>query len=280
MKTIIYLLVAILLFGIIATGFTKSVDSKKITIQSVDTKISSASLSKTAEIITNRLKNFSSEKFDVVSIPSKNQIQVTLFNDRDLKFVNNLICQKGAIEFYETYVYRDLNKLFNPEQLLSLLHRKVQADSSPIIGCTSSSDVKKIDSYLNSLELNRTCKFMWNDLFNDSEVCLYALKLEKGNGILLSNKDIQSFYTIPNKNKIEFKLKEPSVKLWSDITKRNINKSIAVVLDNKVLYAPLVKSEMNNGLCEISGNFTPDQLRYIVAIGNNGELPASFKVLN
>jgi preprotein translocase subunit SecD len=67
--------------------------------------------------------------------------------------------------------------------------------------------------------------------------------------------------------------------LWADATKRNINYSIALLLDDKVLMAPTIRSEINGGNCEITGNFTQRELRFIAAIGNNRELPVGFVLL-
>jgi len=37
--------------------------------------------------------------------------------------------------------------------------------------------------------------------------------------------------------------------------------------------------EITGGNCTVSGGFTTEQVKYIVAIGSNGELPVSFKVV-
>lgn len=285
MKTKIYVLVAIIIFGIIATNFTKKSNSThRILIQSTDSEISSSLLFKSAQIITNRLKSFSSEKFDIITIPEKNQIQVILSNNWDIKTTENLITQKGTLEFYETYNFKNLVELLKDEsKIVSLLHGEAPSDSSAKIGCISYTEVNKVNEYLNSLEINQQCKFVWSNFFENSDVCLYALRQENGNGVLLGGTDIESFKfkndTIHPEYYIEFKFEKSVVQLWSDITKRNINNAIAVVLDNYVIFAPVVRSEINEGNCQITGDFTQDQVRYIAAIGDNGELPISFKVV-
>jgi preprotein translocase subunit SecD len=284
MKTIIYALIAIFIIGILATGFiNKSNTSQRILVQSTDSKISSAMLSKSAEIITNRLKIFSSEKFQLAMVPDKNQIQVLFADSWDMKTVEKLITQKGAIEFYETYSYKCLLELLKGDSsLLSLLHDKALNDSYAKIGCTSFEKVSRVNESLNSVRLSQKCKFVWSNLFDDSDVCLYALKIENGNGVLLRGTDIESFKlgsTAGKKDEIEIKFKKPAIKLWSELTKRNLNNSIAIVLDNKVIVAPTVRSEIDGGNCQITGDFNQTQLRTIAAIGGNEELPVSFNVV-
>ena len=68
--------------------------------------------------------------------------------------------------------------------------------------------------------------------------------------------------------------------MWAEATRKNLNKSIAVVLDNQVIYDPLVREEISNGSCIITGNFTAEELQYFSILGNNGELPVAFRIVN
>jgi preprotein translocase subunit SecD len=107
--------------------------------------------------------------------------------------------------------------------------------------------------------------------------------LEGSNGAILTGADIENIkfgnekgaesYTIV----IEFK--KAAIPVWADATRRNINNVIAIVLDNQVVYAPKLKSVIEGGKCEITGKFTESEARFIAALGNNGVLPMSFKVI-
>jgi len=285
MKTIINSLIAIIIICIIATGFTTKPDNNhRILIQSTDSKISQADLSRSAEIITNRMKSFSIEKFEVKVIPAKNQIQVTLNNCRDMKIAEQLATQKGALQFYETYNYKGVTRLLKGDSiLLSLFNTKAPGDSNSQIGCTSPEGISKVDRYVNTAGLDQYCKFAWNNAFGESEVCLYALKLVDGKGVILNGADIESFKITHDlkreKDNLEFSFKKSVIPVWADITKRNIGNAIAMVLDGNVIFAPVVWDEITGGNCTVSGGFTTEQVKYIVAIGSNGELPVSFKVV-
>ncbi len=276
MKTIIKSLLAIIIICIMATGFTAKPDNNhRILIQSTDSKISQADLSRSAGIITNRLKSFSIEKFEVAVIPIKNQILVTLNNSWDLKIAEQLATQKGTLGFYETYNYKGISDLLKGDSLLrSLFNGRVPGDSSPQIGCTSPEAISKVDRYVNSAGLEQRCKFAWNNAFGESEVCLYALKLTDGKGVVISGADIESFKirhdSTRKQDDLDFSFKKSAIPLWADITRRNIGNAIAMVLDGNVIFAPVVRDEITGGT---------DQVKYIVAIGANDELPVSFKVI-
>jgi preprotein translocase subunit SecD len=285
MKTILYFLIAIFIFGIIATGFTKKADSKiSILIQSIDNTISPEDLSQSAKIISDRLKDFSSEKFNVSMIPGKSQIQVTITNKWDLKAVKNLIIQKGNLEFYETYNHEKLSEFLNQDnQLFSLLNVIDTDNQGAKIGCTTAREVERVNAYLNSLGLNKKCKFAWSQYAENSEVCLFALKTGMESEPLLTNDDIEIINYCQDKKSesynIEIRFKKPAAELWSVATKSNINNAIAIVSDNNVICAPVVKSEIINGMCEIAGNFSQIEAKYFVALINNGELTVNFKIV-
>lgn len=285
MKAIIYKIIAILIFGIITTGFSiKPFTKQTIILQSADIHIASATLLQSADIITMRLKSFGAGRFEVKSFPDKQQIQVILKNDQDMKVIENLITRKGILEFYETYGYHEFFRLLNGDSsMINLFHAQASRNSAAVIGCTSSAEMNRINEYINTSGLNEKCRFAWNDLFDDSEVCLYALRTENENRIPLTGADIHSFEVKPatkwQKDSIGFKFKNAAIQTWADATKRNLHKAIAILMDNKVIYAPVVTSEIIGGDCEITGDFTQTQVRFIAAIGGSGPLPADFMVV-
>jgi len=284
MKSINHSLIAILFCGIIATGFVNKPQTHTILLQSSNSKVSALTLSQSADIITKRLQSFSNEKFEINTVPGKNQIQVVLSGNQNLKVVESLITQKGSLEFYEAYNYSDLIKLLKGDSaFLKLLPVGNHYESSPNIGCTSTNEKNTVIQYLKSLGVSDKCKFAWSNFFDEPDACLYALRMEDGNRIPLSGNDIQSFEakydSARQADNIAFKFKTSAVKVWADVTKRNIDRVIAIVMDNNVLYAPVVRGEINGGNCEISGDFTRAQVQYIASIGASGQLPVSFTIV-
>ncbi|MDD5184361.1 MAG: hypothetical protein PHS84_03770 [Paludibacter sp.] len=280
MKTKIYFLLAVIVFGIITAAFpVKANAAQTILIQSTDINVSETALSQSAKIISNRLKDFSNEKFELRIIPERNQIQVTFPDNMDLKVAEKLLTQKGKIGFYKMYDRKSLPELLKDSQHLLSLLKNNDKNNLVEIGCCSISESSRVNAYLQSLEQNPGCKFVWSQPSKDSDICLYALRSE--NGPLLTGVDIESmksgkdakiFYIGINFNK-------PAVALWAEITKQNIGNPIAIVLDNTVLAAPIVRSVIEGGKSMITGDYTLTEVKLIAAFGNNGELPLSFKVI-
>ncbi len=61
--------------------------------------------------------------------------------------------------------------------------------------------------------------------------------------------------------------------LFTKITRENVGKSLAVILDGSVLSAPIIQSEITGGKAQITGNFTPDEAKTLVRNLNYGALP-------
>ena len=286
MKTIKYLLIAIFIISLVSTGLIyKPTPAHTILLRATESSISPVFLSRSAEILARRLKSFSNEKSEVYAVSESNQIKVSLYGDWDLETAEKLLTQTGTLEFYETYNFRKLTELLDDHgnKLVSLLHRKDPRDSSAEIGCVSPSEVHIANEYLGTLSLDKTCKFFWSNLFEKPEACLYALRLVDGDGALLKGKYLEDFKFNADdalkKYQIEFKVSKPLIPVWAEITRRNINNSIAIVLDNKVIYAPVVRDEITGGSCVISGNFTKSEMQYLASVVESGELPVNFKVM-
>jgi preprotein translocase subunit SecD len=101
--------------------------------------------------------------------------------------------------------------------------------------------------------------------------------------VILEGKNIESMKSMLNQSDRPYaaiQFKKEAVSLWAEATRKNLNKSIAVVLDNQVIYDPLVREEISNGSCIITGNFTAEELQYFSILGNNGELPVAFRIVN
>jgi SecD/SecF fusion protein len=66
---------------------------------------------------------------------------------------------------------------------------------------------------------------------------------------------------------------------WARITKENIGKQIAIVLDNQVYSAPVVQTEITGGNSSITGNFTLEEAQDLATILKSGKLPIPTEVV-
>ncbi|MBW1861126.1 MAG: protein translocase subunit SecD [Deltaproteobacteria bacterium] len=68
-------------------------------------------------------------------------------------------------------------------------------------------------------------------------------------------------------------------RLFERITGENIEKRLAIVLDNHVYSAPVIRDKISGGRAQISGSFTDDEARDLAIVLRAGALPAPVKIL-
>lgn len=85
----------------------------------------------------------------------------------------------------------------------------------------------------------------------------------------------------PNNGQPEVGLKfnNEGAKKFAEITGRNVNKQVAIFLDQFLLTAPVVQEQITSGEAVISGNFTLDQAKKLSIQLNAGALPVPIKII-
>ncbi|QKX02236.1 protein translocase subunit SecD [Wolbachia endosymbiont of Dirofilaria (Dirofilaria) immitis] len=78
---------------------------------------------------------------------------------------------------------------------------------------------------------------------------------------------------------VHFKFDGIASKRFAKITKKNVGKPFAIVLDNTVLTMPIIREPILNGEGEISGNFTERQASELAILLKSGALPAPLKII-
>lgn len=72
---------------------------------------------------------------------------------------------------------------------------------------------------------------------------------------------------------VALKLKGEGPAKFAKATRENLGKPIAIMLDDEVISAPTVESEINNGEAVITGNFTVEEAQELSQLINGGALP-------
>jgi protein-export membrane protein SecD len=78
---------------------------------------------------------------------------------------------------------------------------------------------------------------------------------------------------------VSLELTDEGAKIFADLTRRNVNKRIAIYLDGAPISAPVVREEITGGKAEISGNFTPSAAKELAGRLNAGALPVPIKLI-
>ncbi|SEA43492.1 SecD/SecF fusion protein [Arachidicoccus rhizosphaerae] len=78
---------------------------------------------------------------------------------------------------------------------------------------------------------------------------------------------------------VNMKMDESGARIWADMTKKNVGRPIAIVLDNIVYSAPNVNGEITGGSSEITGSYTVAEAQDMANILESGKLPAPAKIV-
>lgn len=92
--------------------------------------------------------------------------------------------------------------------------------------------------------------------------------------------DVQGTSGLSSQLAVVLKFDDEGTKLFADLTKANINKPIAIVLDGQILSAPTVQSEITNGEAYITGSFTADEAKLLATRLNSGALPVPINLIS
>lgn len=78
---------------------------------------------------------------------------------------------------------------------------------------------------------------------------------------------------------ISFSLNDKGAKIFAEVTKNNVGKRLAIVLDNKVLSAPVINQPILGGNGMISGNFTIESAEELALLLRTGALVAPMHIV-
>jgi SecD/SecF fusion protein len=284
MKSLISIIICIVIYMTLTSSILNSSDKSEIVLQATGTNTSSALLKQSADIISQRLKLYGLNSFEVNVLPDKRQIEIQLPDNADKSEIEGLVSAKGEIAFYETYTHNEIEVLLKPgNRLFNLLgNDQIKSGSDPRVGCLVKESREKTDQYLRSSAPVRDCKFVWGAESKKSGSCLFALKTSDGKP-LIDRSDIDSVRIVTGKDpqdyKIQIKLKSEASAVFAEATKRNLDRSIAIVIDNEVYSWPVVRNVIEGGSIEVTGDFTLREVNCFPALFNSNQLPVDFKVI-
>ena len=205
--------------------------------------------------------------------------------------VDNLGTDSAAIEADQAAQIAEYKKN-NP--LFAILNPSVnqagQAYRGPVIGTVHYVDTAKVNAMLNSqiakAVLPRDARFYWTVKAIDeanSYFQLVALKAQRdgrasleGDVITDARADFSQFSAYAN---VSMSMNAEGAKTWQRLTKDNIGKSVAIVLDGYVYSFPTVQNEIAGGNSQITGNFTVEEAKDLANTLKSGKMPAPARII-
>ena len=229
------------------------------------------------------------------------RIMIELPGVKEPERVRKLLQGSANLEFWETYsldeiskvVYpalQDLDKKFEGEGLLSKL--QPANTSYCTVGLAHYSDTAAINAMVASAEakllLPRDLRLMWSvDAFEgDSTSTIFELNAIKVTersgrapveGEVIS--DAKAGFDQLGAPCVDMQMNIDGSRKWAALTKKNLHRAIAIVLDGYVYSAPMVQSEITGGRSQITGNFTIEATQDLANVLRSGKMAAPVRII-
>lgn len=175
--------------------------------------------------------------------------------------------------------------------LLSML-QTIPGDALSLVGYASVRDTAAINKMIyGSLAkqiLPSDLKLLWSakpeDGLNKKNVYgLYALKITTSDGRAPLEGDVvtdaKDDFNQHGRPQVSMTMNSEGAREWAALTKANVGKAIAIVLDGVVYSAPRVDGEISGGQSSISGNFTIEDTKDLANTLKSGRMPAPAKIV-
>ncbi|MCR5575253.1 MAG: protein translocase subunit SecDF [Bacteroidaceae bacterium] len=178
-----------------------------------------------------------------------------------------------------------IEQLKREHPLLSIL--QVFNGQGSIVAYANARDTAEVNRYLAmpevQSELPKDLRLKWGVAPTEMDPKqqtfeLYAIKSTQRNGKAPLEGDVvvdaSDKFDQYGKPAVNMSMNSDGSRRWAQLTKQNIGRSIAIVLDDYVYSAPRVNSEITGGNSEITGNFTPEQSKDLANVLKSGKMPA------
>lgn len=267
-------------------------------------------------IFRTRIDQFGVVSPNIQKLQDKNgQVLLELPGVKEPERVTELLKSSANLEFYEVYNYNEIqNELGRLAQLLAndtvqsqnlyALLGGVQRSGSPVVGMVTPANRMLVDSLMNTETAKKTLPadltLMWSVKPSefprtdakgnvikkadgtDMTDAYWELVALKGDAVLEGDAitSASSEYDNMQGNMVNMKMNDRGAKDWATITRNNLGRSIAIVLDEHVYSFPNVNSEITGGSSQITGNFTPEEANDLSNVLKSGKMSAKVNVVS
>ena len=191
----------------------------------------------------------------------------------------------------ETASPEDMEKALKEHPLLARL--QVQPGMGCVVGIAHKRNLEAISALFETPEAKATLpadlRLKWgvkgiSDGDGADLYYLYAIRVTERDGraplegdVITDASDAFDQYGRPCVN---MKMNIDGSRRWANLTKLNVKRSIAIVLDDNVYSAPTVQNEITGGSSEITGSFTTEETKDLANVLQSGKMPAPAHIVS
>ena len=223
--------------------------------------IKESSVEQALETIRNRIDQFGVSE-PIIHKQSSNEIVVQLPGVKDTRRAIDLIGKTAILEF----------KLLDDENTIA-----AQLPASVLPG----EEEKVIQDFASKIpEYDRI--LFGRDVDKQTQSVIKRVYLVKKQALLtgdLLTEAKVNIDTLYNEPYVSISFNSAGAKLFEQVTEANVQKRLAIILDNNVYSAPVIKERISGGNAQISGAFSMDEARDLAIVLRSGSLKAPLKML-
>tara|TARA_B100000131_G_scaffold251293_2_gene244822 strand:- start:89 stop:1846 length:1758 start_codon:yes stop_codon:yes gene_type:complete len=191
------------------------------------------------------------------------KINEYIINEKlEMPSLDSLIYPYGGEIYINEKYHLPLSELFNRKDIKNLIksNNKIVWNNDPII-------IDNFDNPFESLQIRK--------------LYLVSSKPAITGGMIKTPKAVVSEFGSTNAGSwvVNLDMTKEGRKKWSRFTGANIDKRVAIILDNKVFMAPYIRDKISTGSTQISGFADMQEAKDIAGILKAGELPAPINIV-
>jgi len=161
----------------------------------------------------------------------------------------------------------------------------------PVAGTAHSKDTAEVNKYLKLPQVQsvipRNMAFKWTSKAIDKDenyFRLIAIKVTSRDGRAPLTGDVvvdarQDYEQMGSRPEVSMTMNSEGAKVWARLTKDNVGKSIAIVLDGYVRSYPTVNGHITGGRSSITGLETVEEAKDLANILKSGKMPAPAHII-
>ena len=174
-----------------------------------------------------------------------------------------------------------------------LARLQVQPSQGCVVGFAHKRNLDAISALFETPEAKATLpsdlRLKWgvkgiNDTDGSDYYYLYAIRVTERDGRAPLEGDVITDASDEFDNNgrpcVSMKMNIDGARRWAQITKLNVDRCIAIVLDDNVYSAPNVNGEITGGNSQITGNFTPEDTKDLANVLQSGKMPAPAHIVS
>lgn len=271
-------------------------------------------VSSSTNVLRSRIDQFGVVAPNIQELEKDGQILLELPGVKEHDRVRELLKSSANLEFYETMTTNEW------QGALAQLDAALRADSTSngmglsgyflqmgnqynpiVVGTSTAANRAAIDSIMASPLAKRylpgNLKLAWEVKPQTAEftdtvtgkkrtIDLYTLiALKTSNGKAALSGDVvtsatSDFDNMQGGNYVSMNMKPDAARQWARITAANLEKQVAIVLDDQVYSAPRVNSVIEGGRSSITGDFTTDEAKDLANVLKSGKMAAKVDIIS